>query len=186
MALLGLLLWVCGGRALDRFGLPQWGAVKPLHLPRPVFQLDVRGEGGRGGGGGLQETAVVEEAEDSATLLSKGIQDETILYGRERKGQEVRDKGDELLTVCRSVIISESVVFTDWHVWGSFFFYVGNSSRQNYLTSVTITWSSSADWVFPIPMRMKDGKRRQKKTKPVKHKTLTCIVSITVHLKGTS
>ena len=83
MALLGLLLWVCGGRALFWFG-----AVKPLDLPRPVLQLDVGGEGG-GRGGGLQETAVVEEAEDSAALLGEGIQDETILCGTERENKEV-------------------------------------------------------------------------------------------------
>lgn len=58
--------------------------MKPLYLRWPVFQLDVRGERG-GGGGGLQETAIVEEAEDSATLLGKGIKDETILCSRERK-----------------------------------------------------------------------------------------------------
>ena len=54
--------------------------MRPLYRPWPLLQLDVGGEGG----GGLQEAAVVEEAEDSATLLGKGIQDETILYGRER------------------------------------------------------------------------------------------------------
>lgn len=87
MALLGLLFRVCGGVALFGFRPPQRGAVKPLYLGWPVFQLDVRGEGGEGGGG-LQETAVVKEAEDSTTLLGKGIQDETVLWSREN--QEVR------------------------------------------------------------------------------------------------
>lgn len=45
--------------------------MKPLSVPWPVFQLNVRGDGG--GGGGLQETPVVEEAEDSAALLGEGI-----------------------------------------------------------------------------------------------------------------
>lgn len=44
--------------------------MKPLSVPWPVFQLNVRGDGG---GGGLQETPVVEEAEDSAALLGEGI-----------------------------------------------------------------------------------------------------------------
>lgn len=79
MALLGLLLWVCGGGALLRFG-----AVETLDLPRTIFQLYVGVKRGRGGGG-LQETAVVEEAEDSAALLGKGIQDKTIFYSRERR-----------------------------------------------------------------------------------------------------
>lgn len=91
MALLGVVLRVCGGRALFRFGLPQRGAVKPLYLPRPVLQLDVRGEGGGRGGGGVQKAAVVEEAEDSAALLGEGIQDETILCSRGRKNQQVGD-----------------------------------------------------------------------------------------------
>lgn len=46
--------------------------MKPLSVPWPVFQLNVRGDGG-GGRGGLQETPVVEEAEDSAALLGEGI-----------------------------------------------------------------------------------------------------------------
>lgn len=46
--------------------------MKPLSVPWPVFQLNVRGDGG-GGGGRLQETPVVEEAEDSAALLGEGI-----------------------------------------------------------------------------------------------------------------
>lgn len=50
--------------------------------PLSVLQLDVRGEGG---GGRLQETAVVEEAEDSAALLGKGIQDETVFCSKEEK-----------------------------------------------------------------------------------------------------
>lgn len=79
MALLGLLVYVCGGGTLLRCRLPQRGAGKPLHLRSTILELDVRGERGRGGGGGLQETAVVEEAEDTATLLSKGIEDKTIL-----------------------------------------------------------------------------------------------------------
>lgn len=80
MALLGLLVYICGGGALFRCRLPQGGAGKPLHLRSTILELDVRGERGRGGGGGgLQETAVVEEAEDAATLLSKGIEDKTIL-----------------------------------------------------------------------------------------------------------
>lgn len=45
--------------------------MKPLSVPWPVFQLNVRGDGG--GGGRLQETPVVEEAEDSAALLGEGI-----------------------------------------------------------------------------------------------------------------
>ena len=59
--------------------------MKPLSVPSPVFQLDVRGEWG---GGGLQETAVVKEAEDSAALLSKGIQDETVLCCGGRRSQD--------------------------------------------------------------------------------------------------
>lgn len=82
MALFGLVFRVRGGGALCRFG--QRGAVEPVHLPRPAFQLDVGREGrGRGGRGGLQETAVVEEAEDSAALLSEGVQDEAVLYSVE-------------------------------------------------------------------------------------------------------
>ncbi len=112
MALLGLLLWVCGGRALFRFGLAQRGVVKPLCIPRPIFQLDVRGEGG-GGGRGLQETAVVEEVEDSATLLGKGIQDETILCRTEEKSSDQRRK-QQALAVCRSAMVVESVTTFTW------------------------------------------------------------------------
>lgn len=83
MALLGLLFWFCGGRTLFNFGLPQRGAVKPLNVP---LQLDVGGEGG----GGLQKPAIVEEAEDSAALLGKGIQDEAVLYSREKKARNQR------------------------------------------------------------------------------------------------
>ena len=75
MALLSLLSGVRGGRAVFGFGLPQGGgAVEPLG----VLQLDVGAEGGRR----LQETPVVEEAEDSAALLSEGIQDEAVFCGR--------------------------------------------------------------------------------------------------------
>lgn len=80
MALLGLLVYICGGGTLFRGRLPQRGAGRPLHLRSTILELDVRGERGRGGGGGgLQETAVVEEAKDTATLLSKGIEDKTVL-----------------------------------------------------------------------------------------------------------
>lgn len=64
--------------------------MKPLRVSSPFFQLDAGAQtGGRGGrGGGLQEATVVEEAEDAATLLSKGIQDEAVLCDGERRSED--------------------------------------------------------------------------------------------------
>lgn len=80
-AALALVLLVRAGGALLRSGLGQRGAGKTLDLHRSVLQLDAGGEGGSGGGR-LQETPVVQEAEDSAALLGEGVQDETVLCGQ--------------------------------------------------------------------------------------------------------
>lgn len=82
VALLGppLLLRVGGG------GAPQRGAVDPLGLLGPVFQLD-------GGAGRLQEAAVVEEAEDATALLGEGVQDEAVLCGAGERARGQRSPG---------------------------------------------------------------------------------------------
>lgn len=77
MATLGLVLGVGGGGgALLGLQIAPRGAVEPLNVVPPVFQLDV---GGEGGGRGLQEAAIVKKVEDSAALLGEGVQDETVL-----------------------------------------------------------------------------------------------------------
>lgn len=71
-------------------------------VPWAVFQLDVRDKGARG----LQKPAVVEEAEDSATLLGEGIQDEAVFYRKQRE-----NRSDLQNVTVQMVIFSKRLYF---------------------------------------------------------------------------